>query len=226
MCGFILPMQVKAFQTPVPPYGPSDQSYNYYGPAANELIMKFYSSDTAEFSALQNGTLDFMDAILTPSQYSAISSNPAVTTGFVASTELVEYDLNNGVAPFNSLSYREALAYAINRTAYLDTYFPGGGTPCYDPLDFNPFGQAAEAYCKALYPTNFTSTYEAFVNSGYPEMVENGSYGLPNLGSNTNPDGGGYFTWFFSSPFPTTSSGTIYGGGGTQWSLAIPNATI
>ncbi|HML01777.1 MAG TPA: hypothetical protein VK487_00220, partial [Candidatus Bathyarchaeia archaeon] len=47
MCGFILPMQVKAFQTPVPPYGPSDQSYNYYGPAANELIMKFYSSDTA-----------------------------------------------------------------------------------------------------------------------------------------------------------------------------------
>ncbi|HML02438.1 MAG TPA: ABC transporter substrate-binding protein, partial [Candidatus Bathyarchaeia archaeon] len=228
MCGFILPTQVKAFQTPSPPYGPSNQSFNYFGPAANELIMKFYSSDTAEFSALQTSSIDFMDSILTPTQYSAISGNPAITTGFVAATELIEYDLNNYAAPFSNIYYRQAFAALVNRTAYLDTYFAGGGTPCYDPLDFNPFGQAAEAYCEAIYGPqgNFADAYSEFVLSGYPTYLENGSFGLPNLGT-TNPNGGGYFTWFFASPYPTTSSGSPAGTNtSSPYDLAIPNATI
>lgn len=229
MCGFLLPMQGKAFQTPVPPYGPSDQTFNYFGPAANELIMKFYSSDTAEFSALQNGTIDFMDSILTPSQYSSISSNPAVTTGFVASTELVEYDINNYVAPFSNLNYRQAFAAAVNRTAYLDTYFAGGGTPCYDPLDFNPFGQAAEAYCESIYGAqgNFADVYSLFVQSAYPVYYENGTNGVPNLGSNANPDGGGYFTWYFASPYPSSGPSPAQPVNTSgPYNLAIPNATI
>jgi len=225
MCGFLLPMQVKAFQTPS---GSNPTAYNYFGPRANTLVMQFFSSDDAEFSALQTGTIDFMDSILTPTQYGLISSNPSITTGFVAATELVEYDLNNGVAPFNGTAgtlYREALESMINRTNYLNTYFAGGGTPCYDPLDFNPFGAAAEAYCASLYPTNFATAYELFVQTGYPEYMENGTNGLPNYDT-SGPGGTGFFTWFFASPFPTANSGTPAGGGGTPYAVAIPNATL
>jgi len=217
ICGFLLPMQAKAFQTPVPPYGPSDTNYNYYGPLPSTLLMVAYTSDTAEFSALQTGTIDMMDTLLTPTQYAAISSNPAITTGSVAATELVEYDLNNYFAPFNNTEYRDAFSYMINRTDYLNTYFAGGGTPTYDPLDFNPFGQAAEAYCAALYPTSFASAYSALVASGFQMVLENGQNGIPTLP--------GYFTWYFQTPFPTASTGTP-AGPPPATAEAIPNATV
>jgi len=230
MCGFLLPTQVKAFQTPSLPYGPSDQTFNYFGPAANTLLIHAYTSQLSTFSALQAGQIDLMDSLLTPAEYSVAAGNPAITTSAVAETKLVEYDLNNWCAPFNNTYYRQAFAYMINRTDYLNTYFPGGGTPCYDPLGFNPFGQAAEAYCQALYPPNdFAAAYSELVASGYPMFLENGTWGVPNYGSNTNPYGGGYFTWFFPSPFPTAPSSTPAGAIPSQYSaysVPIPNATV
>jgi hypothetical protein len=172
------------------------------------------------------GSIDFMDNILTPSQYSEISSNPAITTGFVAETEMVEYDLNNYVAPFNNTDYRMAFEFMTNKSEYLNTYYPGGGTPMYAPIDFNPFGQAADAYCRALYPTNFLQAYKDLCQSGYPLVAENSTNGFG--GANQPTANSGCSTWFFPSPYPTVASTTYDGLGDSSspYQLAVPNATI
>jgi ABC-type transport system substrate-binding protein len=220
MCGFLLPAQVKAFQTPA---GSNPGAYNYYGPAPSTLLIDVFPCQGSTFTALTSGSIDMMDSLLTLTQYAGVKGNPAITTGSVAQTELVEYDLNNWCAPFNNTVYRQAFSYMINRTDFLTTYYTGSGTPCYDPLDFNPYGRNSggipvEAYCRALYVSNYpyALAYQAFMESGYSEHLEDGTNGLPNIP--------GYFTWFFASPFPTTSSGTP--AGTPPGALAIPNATI
>jgi len=190
--------------------------------------MESYTSDTAEFSAFETGAIDMMDSLLTPDQYATVSSpsysGVSATTGYVAASELCQYDLNNYFEPFNSTLYRQAFAEMINRTDFLDTYFAGGGTPCYDPLDFNPFGKTAEATCAALYTGGFAQAYEDLCASGYKLVAENSTNGFGGAGQPSAASG--YSTWFFTSPFPKVSSGTPAGVPPATMCEAIPNATV
>ncbi len=183
----LIPMQAKAYET-----GPGSPNTNYanYGPRPAELLIKVYSSFTSEFSDLQAQAIDFVDEILAPSQYAAISGNPTFTTGYVPQYSLREYDLNDYVAPFNNTYYRRGLTYLIDRNYFINTYLPGSATPAYSPIACDgPYYPAAAM--QSLYPPSNASAYLAFMQSGFTLIPDP-----------TDPTH--YCTWTFKSPYPTT----------------------
>jgi hypothetical protein len=232
ICGFLLPTQVKAFQSPS---GANPTDYNYYGPTPTNLLITVFTDEVSEFTALTSGTIDMMDTLLTPTQYSTVTNvhyaGTPVNTNYVAAADLVQYDLNNYVAPFSNLYYREAFASLVNRTDYLDTYYPGGGTNAYNPLSYDLYGQDnsyidVNTLCAALFPTNYAAAYQYFMESPYPLVAMNSTNGFGN--NPTQPVAiPGYSTWFFASPWQYNYESTPAGGNVTNaYQVGVPNATI
>ncbi len=103
----------------------------YYGPKPR-ITMHAPIFPTADdvFKAYQSGAVD--GAVVPPSDMGAAKS----MKGFMRAPEL-ETDYitpNAGIAPFNDIHCRLAVAYAINRKAVNDTVLGGAQGPLYDML--------------------------------------------------------------------------------------------
>ena len=93
------------------------------GPYLDQLTFKPISDTTATLNALKSGDIDISQTIA-PADVPAVQSD----------TKLQYYDrgsacnagvmaLNHAYKPFDNLKVRQALAYAINRQAIVDTFF-------------------------------------------------------------------------------------------------------
>lgn len=157
-----------------------EKNESYYGIAEGDepdiggqidRIEVYIMSDSATVvSALRSGQLDMAtmleadDADILESEFAIYSAPQNMVQGLF---------VNHSVKPFDDLRVRQALCYAIDRTAVIDTVFGGYASPVYSnfspamPLYYNEETETVYSYdpdkarallTEAGYPEGFTAT--------------------------------------------------------------------
>jgi peptide/nickel transport system substrate-binding protein len=92
----------------------------------SEIVFRIFPDETARLNALQAGNIQF-DEYVSDEQAPALPGDELLQSSPRA--DLVELVTNNGSAPFNTKSNREAAALAIDRPLLLKTIWNGAGVP-------------------------------------------------------------------------------------------------
>jgi peptide/nickel transport system substrate-binding protein len=93
------------------------------------ITYKPYADQTAELNALQAGDIDFAQTI-SPNSVATIKADPAlqvIDRGESCNEGLLQ--MNQTHAPFNNKLIRQAIAYALNKQAYIDAFYAGLAVP-------------------------------------------------------------------------------------------------
>lgn len=102
---------------------------DYWGskPGVEQVTLKYFADATATTNALQTGDVDAITNLQAPELLSSFESNDnfQVITG--TSSGEVTLSLNNKVAPFDDIRVRQAVLYALDKKAILDTAWNGYG---------------------------------------------------------------------------------------------------
>ncbi|MFP7364318.1 ABC transporter substrate-binding protein [Corynebacterium callunae] len=100
---------------------------DYWGerPANDAATIRYFGDATATTNALQSGDVDIIWAMQAPEQLSILDDYP-VEVGTTNGELLLS--MNNQRAPFNDVRVRQAVMYAIDREAVINTALEGYGT--------------------------------------------------------------------------------------------------
>ncbi len=98
---------------------------NYWGAPAqpDELIFKTIPDDTQRLLALQVGEIEGM-AHLNPKDY-GVANDPNLRVDFDPALNVLYLGFNQAHAPWGNLDCRLGVAYALNKTRYVQEFFPG-----------------------------------------------------------------------------------------------------
>ena len=144
----------------------------YWGakPGYAEVDFRYFSDPNAEAAALQSGQIQVIDGLPVPSQVASFRSKDyVVETGLTYGK--VQLTINNGVAPFNDVKVRQAIAYAIDKQAVNQVAAAGRGLPLgSDAVPGDPYyldlasaypydpQKAKQLLAAAGYPNGFSTT--------------------------------------------------------------------
>lgn len=107
-----------------------DTRDDYWGeaPGVEQVTLKYFADATATTNALQTGDVDAIANLQAPELLSSFEADDAfvVTTG--TSSGEVSLSLNNRAAPFDDVRVRQAVLYALDEQAILDTAWNGYGS--------------------------------------------------------------------------------------------------
>ena len=107
-----------------------DTRDDYWGdaPGVEQVTLKYFADATATTNALQTGDVDAIANLQAPELLSSFESDDkfVVTTG--TSSGEVSLSLNNKAAPFDDVRVRQAVLYALDKQAILDTAWNGYGS--------------------------------------------------------------------------------------------------
>jgi len=160
LIGLLTPVKTWDYQDGTP----SDTNYERFGPRADKLLIKFYSSDSDEWSALARGEIDMTDWALTKLYYDLFTSNeinPYTGLPYNQTINLIPYgaefglsmlDVNNNnnqylgnpqdpaypnplyPNPTSVKEMRQAIAHLVNRTHLIINIVGVFGVPIYTPV--------------------------------------------------------------------------------------------
>lgn len=107
-----------------------DTRDDYWGeaPGVEQVTLKYFADATATTNALQTGDVDAIANLQAPELLSSFESDDqfVVTTG--TSSGEVSLSMNNQAAPFDDVRVRQAVLYALDKQAILDTAWNGYGS--------------------------------------------------------------------------------------------------
>ncbi|MFD9891572.1 ABC transporter substrate-binding protein [Amycolatopsis sp. NPDC059027] len=140
----------------------------YWGrkPAYGTVVLKYIKDPTALNNALLSNGIDVISAITAPDSIPQFTGDDRFTVVQGSTNSEVTMAMNNARAPLNDVRVRQALTYAIDRKALLDTAWGGRGTligsmvpptdPWYEDLStYYPFDPAkAKSLLAAAGATN------------------------------------------------------------------------
>ncbi|MGN6751467.1 MAG: ABC transporter substrate-binding protein [Intrasporangium sp.] len=103
---------------------------NYWGPKPHfgQVVLKYFKDPTALNNALLTGTINVIGTVQAPETLKQFegSSKYEVIEGTTNGEVVLSF--NNGKAPMDNLKVRQAVRYAINHKALVDTCWAGYGT--------------------------------------------------------------------------------------------------
>jgi ABC-type transport system substrate-binding protein len=117
-------------------------------------------------AALESGQVNVAEI---PGSLASAAKAAGFTVNAIPALTVAELDLKNTVAPYNNPKVVEAVNYALDRQALINTTEFGYGTPAYQPF---PKGYAG--YVPALanaYPHNVAKAKQLLSEAGYPNGV-------------------------------------------------------
>ncbi len=102
---------------------------DYWGkaPAIKDATLRYFADATATTNALQSGDVDVVYNMQSPELLSSFKDNKSYQVIQGTSTGKVMLSMNNAAAPFNDVRVRQAVMYAIDRKAVMDTAWNGMG---------------------------------------------------------------------------------------------------
>ena len=103
---------------------------SYWGtkPFFQDVTFKYFKDPTALNNALLTGTIDVVGTVQAPESLAQFESNDKYEIIEGTSNGEVLLSFNNGKAPMTNLKVRQAVRYAIDHQALLDTCWAGRGT--------------------------------------------------------------------------------------------------
>lgn len=139
------------------------------------VTFKPYADQTAEVNALQAGDIDWAQTI-SPTDVKTLQADPNFTVvDRGESCNEFHLSLNNATKPFDNLSIRQAIAYALNKQSYIDAFYAGLAKPA------DNFMPPSATYYKPLnLPTYDPQKAKALVaSSGVPASELNLTFYYP-----------------------------------------------
>jgi len=115
---------------------------NYWDPGnaahLDKIVFRPIPDPTAMMTALESGEIDVAQQV-SPSAVASIKSNSElqlINRGESCNIGLLAF--NDSLAPYNNLAIRQAIMYALNRQAYVDTFYAGTAVQAdnWAPLNF------------------------------------------------------------------------------------------
>ncbi|WP_186760095.1 ABC transporter substrate-binding protein [Arthrobacter alpinus] len=103
---------------------------DYWGhaPKIKNATLRYFADATATTNALQSGDVDVVYNMQAPELLSSFEGKPEYQVIKGTSTGEIILSMNNRAAPFNDVRVRQAVMYAIDRKAVMDTAWNGLGT--------------------------------------------------------------------------------------------------
>ena len=107
-----------------------DTRDDYWGeaPGVEQVTLRYFADATATTNALQTGDVDAIANLQAPELLSTFESDDAFQVITGTSSGEVSLSLNNQAAPFDDVRVRQAVLYAIDEQAVLDTAWNGYGS--------------------------------------------------------------------------------------------------
>jgi peptide/nickel transport system substrate-binding protein len=141
---------------------------DYWGttPGYATVVFRYFTDPTAENSALQSGQIQVIDDLQNPADAAQFENNPSFTVVHGPTDGKIQLTLNNDSGPLKNVLVRQAISYAINRQAILQTVGGGFGTVIgSDTVPGDPWYSAS--YARA-YPYDPAKARQLLKEAGYP----------------------------------------------------------
>ncbi|UOR00760.1 ABC transporter substrate-binding protein [Leucobacter allii] len=103
---------------------------DYWGeaPGVEEVTLKYFADATATTNALQTGDVDAIANLQAPELLSSFEADDQFVVTSGTSSGEVSLSMNNRAAPFDDVRVRQAVLYALDEQAILDTAWNGYGS--------------------------------------------------------------------------------------------------
>jgi len=103
---------------------------DYWGdaPAVTQVTLQYFADATATTNALRTGDVDAIVNLQAPELVSTFENDDKFTVTSGTSSGEVSLSFNNRVAPFDDVRVRQAVLYALDRQAIIDTAWNGYGS--------------------------------------------------------------------------------------------------
>ena len=98
-------------------------------PHLDQIIFKPYADQAAELNALQAGDIDFAQTIAPNDIESLKSDSKFQVIDRGDSCNVGQISMNQTHKPIDNVHIRKAIAYAVNKQSYIDTFYAGLATP-------------------------------------------------------------------------------------------------
>ncbi|NQX26612.1 ABC transporter substrate-binding protein [Microbacteriaceae bacterium VKM Ac-2854] len=102
---------------------------DYYGeaPAVTDVTVRYFADAVASTNALRAGDVDMLYNMQAPDLISQFEANDDFAVVQGSSNGEILLSLNNKTAPFDDVRVRQAVAYALDKQAIIDTAWAGYG---------------------------------------------------------------------------------------------------
>lgn len=150
---------------------------DYWGevPQVEEIVFRPIEDNGARVAALLAGEVDIINGIPIP-QASVVDNYPEVRSVRVPVPRIYYISMDVRTPPFDDVRVRQAVNYAIDRQAIVDSLFAGYGVPAavahpraswgfnpdLEPYPYDP-DRARELLAEAGYPDGFDTEFDTFV---------------------------------------------------------------
>ncbi|WP_125099947.1 ABC transporter substrate-binding protein [Leucobacter chromiireducens] len=107
-----------------------DTRDDYWGdaPAVESVTLKYFADATATTNALRTGDIDAIVNLQAPELLDTFESDDKYTVTTGTSSGEISLSLNNKAAPFDDVRVRQAVLYALDKQAIIDTAWNGYGS--------------------------------------------------------------------------------------------------
>jgi peptide/nickel transport system substrate-binding protein len=102
---------------------------DYWGdkPKTKTVVIKWTSDASARLVELRAGTADGIDNVAPP-DFDVISGDPELKLYTRPALNVMYLGMNNTIAPFDNVKFRQAIAYGVDRQRIVDNFYPKGST--------------------------------------------------------------------------------------------------
>jgi peptide/nickel transport system substrate-binding protein len=156
-----------------PDYAWAPSVYQHDGPAyLDEIVFRFYVDPAVRALALESGEADVMGEI-PPVDAARIEENPDFSLIRVAIPgEPLQFFLNTENPPTDDPRVREALLYATNQQAIVDTIFQGYSPPAHGPLSAATLGYSEQV--ESFYAYDLAEADDLLTDAGWTDSNGDG----------------------------------------------------
>lgn len=145
-----------------------DDYYKEGKPALDELHFAFYGDENTRVNALKSGDVDIIDYVPAKDAESLKTGGTQLLSTY---GPFMGLQFNTRFEPFSKPEVRQAIAYAVDRSAIINTAFNGIGAPIWGiaiPEGYMGYSEAKKDY----FSHDVEKAKELMAKAGYPDGFE------------------------------------------------------
>ena len=107
-------------------------------PGIDRVVFKLFADPTQAIAQIESGDLDLAFRI-PPAEYDRLGANPNLKVISAKNPGVFRFTINTTSAPWDKVEIRQAIAYAINKQAIVDSFYKGRAVVLYNHPGFKVY---------------------------------------------------------------------------------------